>query len=139
MNSDLENKLARQPIRKLPPEWRAEILQAATAQLPSQQESRMAMAYRQLSSLLWPRPIAGTGLAAVWVAIFFLNAASRDEAPGVAALPAPAPSWIATSRNQQWLIGDWGMATDSTRIQPSEKPKPSPRSYWNRRKTFALV
>ena len=75
---DFEQFLTNQPLRATPTEWRGEILAAARAVL--------APWWR---TWLWPSPYAWGALAAVWVAIFVLNAAAQ---PGHRLTPANGPT-----------------------------------------------
>jgi hypothetical protein len=81
MNEDkqFEQRLCRQPMREVPPAWRAEILAAARAAQPVPQVVRaghrsvLSTINTQLLTLLWPHPKAWAGLAAVWVVIIALH------------------------------------------------------------------
>jgi hypothetical protein len=68
---DFESQLQRQIPKPLPPEWRAEILQAARQ--AAAQPPRSTAGW---SVWLWPCPQAWAGLAAVWMAILALNLAA---------------------------------------------------------------
>jgi hypothetical protein len=68
---DFESQLQRQTLKPLPPEWRAEILQAARQ--AAAQPPRSTAGW---SVWLWPCPQAWAGLAAVWMAILALNLAA---------------------------------------------------------------
>ena len=76
---DLERRLENQPVRRLPPEWRDEILTAARAACAPRRsvlDLRPAPWWR---TVLWPNPVAWAGVAAAWVAILILNQAGRWE------------------------------------------------------------
>ncbi|PYK58897.1 MAG: hypothetical protein DME21_14645, partial [Verrucomicrobia bacterium] len=73
---DFEKQLQRQPLRKIPAEWRGEILDAAR-RAHEPQPSQPASWWR---ALLWPCPQAWAGLAAVWVLILALNSVTREPA-----------------------------------------------------------
>lgn len=72
-----ENRLARQPLRRVPAAWRAEILSAAEAARPrvttrptAEREADWAVGWR----LLFARfPLAWASLAALWVALIGIN------------------------------------------------------------------
>ena len=81
--NDFEHQLSRQPLRQLPPEWRAGILSgAATIVAPSW----------TWQSWFWPSPIAWGALAAVWVGIFLFNGSGVADSAPMAAGGAPASS-----------------------------------------------
>src|SRR5580765_2848428 len=109
MKSDFEKELERRPLRKLPEEWRREILAVCQAsarglQPPSQisrdrgQEGRVW--WREL---FWPCPQAWAGLAVVWVIIIGLHLIAGSEAGSsaqFAATPASA-EWRAALDEQR--------------------------------------
>jgi len=102
MKSDnFESQLQRQTPKPLPPEWRAEILQAARQ--AAAQPSRPATGW---SAWLWPCPQAWAGLAAVWVAILTLNlAAGWKPFHGTAREPSDRAelNWLALQEQQRRL------------------------------------
>ena len=132
---DFEQRLQRQPVRQIPPAWRAEILMAARdAQTVrhasrSTQHSWLSTFNHQLSTVFWPHPKAWAGLAAVWVFIFAVNFSVRDSSLGIAAKSAPpSPEVIVELKKQQRmfaeLVGSYEtQATDRRKIFP-----PKPRS-----------
>jgi len=69
---DFEKKLERQPMRAVPPEWRAQILREA--RLAATPEPAPWLAWWR--ELLWPRPVAWGSLAAAWVVIAALYLAT---------------------------------------------------------------
>ena len=73
---DFEKRLQSQPLRRIPSEWRAEILKNAESSRPSILDPRTSF----LSALLWPNPKAWIGLAAVWVLSFAIQFESRNGA-----------------------------------------------------------
>src|ERR1039458_52541 len=82
---EFEQFLKKQPLREVPPAWRAEILPSA-----AQPE---AVQPTWWSVWLWPSPAAWTGLACVWIVILVLNVATRpSEAERQLAERSPAPS-----------------------------------------------
>jgi hypothetical protein len=113
---DFELRLQRQPLRPIPPAWRAEILAAArTAQAachPSSVTRHLKPSWpssilHSLSSLLWPHPKAWAGLAAVWILILAVNFSMRDSSPRLAEKSAPpSPEMIVELRQQQRLFAE---------------------------------
>lgn len=98
MNTDgFEQHLRRQPPRRLPAEWRDEILAAArTAQAEAERAAGArprSLALPRLAGWrewLWPSPAAWAGLAACWLAILWLNRAAAPDAAEMAAAGANA-------------------------------------------------
>jgi len=132
---EFEQKLRRQPLRPIPPEWRAEILASARdAQTtchpsPATRHHWLATFNQQLSTLLWPHPKAWAGLAAVWIFVLAVNFSLRDASPRVAENYAPpSPEVMAELKQQQRLFAEL-VGT----IQPPEADRqklfaPKPRS-----------
>jgi hypothetical protein len=121
MDSEFEQRLRRQPVKKVPGEWRAEILRTArTAEVNGREEeagreftlaatggSWLSTIRHQLSTLLWPHPKAWAGLAVMWVCIFMLNLSMRDKPPMLAAkTPAPSPEMVAQLKQQQRMLAE---------------------------------
>ena len=137
MNEEMEQferRLSRQPLRRIPAEWRAEILRegrlaavpeigdAGTASLPML-NWRMALA-----SFFWPHPKAWAGLAAVWILIFAVNFSVRDKSPVTAekAVP-PSPEVIVELKQQQRMLAE---LIGANQAREAELPRflPQPRS-----------
>jgi hypothetical protein len=132
---DFEKRLQRQPLRQLPSEWRQEILSAARqASSPyhasrithhaSSSPSLLSTINYQLSTLLWPHPVAWAGLAAVWVAILGINLTTRDASTAVAkhALPVSPQVFLAFQEQERLLTELLGPRETPV----AEKPKPGP-------------
>lgn len=134
--NEFEQKLQRQPMKTVPPEWRAEILAAARAaqavQPAATVESRsfVSTLNRQLAALLWPHPVAWAGLAAIWIFIATLNFSLRDQAPRLAdkAIP-PSPEVMAELKKQQRMFAE---LLDTTAMADADRQKffHKPRSEW---------
>jgi hypothetical protein len=110
---ELEQKLSRQPLKEIPPAWRAEILSAAREAQAAHHASRvtqhsfLSTLNSQLSTLFWPHPKAWAGLAAVWVCIAVLNFSTRDSSPGVAVKSASSsPEVIVELKKQQRMFAE---------------------------------
>jgi hypothetical protein len=69
---EFEQFLKKQPLRGVPPAWRAETLPMA-----AQPEAVQPSWWREW---LWPSPVAWVGLACIWVVILMLNVSSRPSA-----------------------------------------------------------
>jgi hypothetical protein len=118
-----EKRLQRLPQCQIPPEWRKEILTAASASAIPQQtklslRSSVWSAFNsRLSAFLWPHPKAWAGLAAIWVLIMGLNFATREprqiELTAQQALPSPQMRELL--RQQEQLLAEL--------IGPNEPPE----------------
>jgi hypothetical protein len=125
---DFEQKLRQQPLRTVPDGWRAEILAAAAAAAP-----RPVVREREPSGWAWLLlrfPVAWGAFAAIWIAIFAINAVIlRGDIPAMASTPAaPArkvmDSWKLHALALQEMTGEDAMTqtgADNTR-QPAALP-----------------
>jgi hypothetical protein len=131
---DFEKRLQSQPLRQIPSEWRKEILQGATPTQPSTPDPRPFF----LSALLWPNPKAWAGLAAVWIAIFALQAASRSSSRMIATAPAPQRSIFGDrlKDEQQTLVELMGTSQPVDADQPRDK---GPKPHSERRNPFLMI
>jgi hypothetical protein len=136
MNEEMEQfeqYLSRQPMRRIPSEWREEILAAAGRE--SWVESRRpkglwsSLVAPRLYSAFWPHPVAWAGLAAVWLFLLGVDFSARERAPAVAesgsALPAEV---IVEVRQQQRLLAELLGPRDVRDADRSKPSAPLPRS-----------
>ena len=136
-NKQFEQRLSRQPVKEVPPAWRAEILAAARAAQPAPQVARVAKhsflstINGQLSAVLWPHPKAWAGLAAVWVCIIGLNLSMQEKSPVVAEKSMPAsPEVIVELKKQQRLFAEL-VGSSNAETTDADRPRvfsPKPRS-----------
>lgn len=80
--NEFENQLAKQPLKCVPPNWRAQILTEARTQATRDLPAPRFEPLSWLRELLWPCPQAWGALAAVWIVI----AAVQLTTPGAARL-----------------------------------------------------
>ncbi len=106
---DFENKLRRQPMREIPPQWRRDILAAARLAAPA------APRWREF---LWPCPQAWASLAAVWALILALHLASTSETPQPMTLARA--QWREVQRQDEMLAR---LLAPPEPIEPAEPPK----------------
>jgi hypothetical protein len=146
MNEEMEQfeqRLRRQPVKKVPGEWRAEILRTARAAEVNRREEEVSREFKvaargsswlstisyQLSTLLWPHPKAWAGLAAVWICIFALNFSLREKPPTLAEkTPPPSPEMVAQLKQQHKMLAELIGAPE---IQVADRQRllaPKPRS-----------
>jgi hypothetical protein len=135
MNDEMENfeqRLQRQSLRKIPGEWRGEILwEGRRAAVPNNQWDADAASLPKLNwrtafiKIFWPNPQAWAGLAAVWIFIFVVNFSMRDKSPQVAEkVSPPSPEVVAELRQQRLLFAQLIGASDAREAEP---PKFFPR------------
>ena len=130
-----EKRLRQQALRKIPGEWRAEIL--STARVASSSPHVLGFTFHvflstlshQLSTVVWPYPKAWAGLAAAWVLILTMNVYSADPATKtVKAEVAPSPELLIALREQRRELAK---LIEPAATFDAEKPKsflPRPRS-----------
>jgi len=136
MNEELEpfeQRLSRQPLRRVPAEWRAEILAAVGRE--SRGDSRKSGRLRpsalvsRLSTFFWPHPAAWAGLAAVWFLILAVNLSDRGQSPAVVENSAPpSPRVVAELKQQQRMFVELIGAPDSKDADHSKTLPPRPRT-----------
>ena len=134
MNRDdqFEKRLRRQPLREIPSAWREEILSAAeraAASRPSSPAPRHASWWREL---FWPCPQAWAGLAAAWVLILALNAATREPVQvATAQSTPPAQEVLMALKERRRLLAE--LAGPPVQIEPQKPLAPGPRSELSHR------
>ena len=133
MNTDdFEKRLQRQPVRPVPREWRGEILDAARragGHQPSPLNSQPTSWWREL---LWPCPQAWAGLAAAWVLILALNAATREPVQvATARSTPPAREVLMALKERRRLLAE--LAGSPAQVEPQKPLAPKPRSELSHR------
>jgi hypothetical protein len=114
MNSDFENQLQRQPMREIPPHWRAKIL-AATQPQPAR--------WREWFQ---PFPRAWGALGAAWVVIFALHFTTPNQ-PRFAG-NSYAPQSFAILQKQAMMMAQLLGPTDADEKAAALPAEPKPRS-----------
>jgi hypothetical protein len=141
MNRDeqFENRLSRQPVKPVPPTWRAEILSAAERATDSVHASRITHHVPWWRELFWPCPQAWAALATAWLLIVGLNVVSRESLPPTVVSRAvpPSPQIRDLLKQQERLFAE---LVGPLEASPADRPKPdAPRPRSARREKFANV
>jgi hypothetical protein len=122
-----EQRMKQQSFRKIPGEWRGEILVAADVNRRKAVRAFTSAATTgsRLREIFWPHPKAWAALATIWIFIFALNFSIRDKSPVVAekVLP-PSPEVVAELRQQKLLFAQLIGSSD---VREAEPPKYFPR------------
>ena len=108
---NFEQRLSGQPLRRVPAEWREEILatagRAASGERRGQGRFEPSTLVSRLSTIFWPHPVAWAGLAAIWIFILGVDFSQRDGAPVFAESHSPPPVEIIVEvRQQQRLLAE---------------------------------
>src|SRR5438552_14253870 len=102
MNADdFDKRLQRQTLRPIPHEWRSEILDAARRADDPQPSTFNSQPTSWWRELLWPCPQAWAGLAAAWVLILALNAATREPVQVANSAGAPTAREVLMALKEQ--------------------------------------
>lgn len=132
---DVERRLSRQPWRRVPREWRGEILRAAQESAEPLPVSRpsfpslLSTLRAPLSAILWPSPGAWGVLAALWVVIIGINFSLRDRTEVTARKsPPPSPELIFALREQERLLTELMGRPAPLEAAPLKPALPGPRS-----------
>jgi hypothetical protein len=134
--NEFEQKISRQPLKKIPGEWRAEIVATATSRTSrvegrEQDEIWLSTFVARLSTIFWPHPKAWAGLAAVWIFIFALNFSMRDKTPMVAEkISPPSPEVIVELKKQQLLFAELMGPRETPDADRQKIFSPKPRSEY---------
>ena len=134
--NEFEQRLLALPVRKLPADWRAEILAAAGPARSTGPVDGSALLRARLAELFWPHPKAWAGLAAAWAIILLLNLSATDRAPVLAEKSAaPSPDVIEQLHHQQVMFAELIGATVAPDADRVKTGPPHPHTC---RDTFAL-
>jgi hypothetical protein len=131
-SEQFERRLSCQPVRKIPGEWREEILaacRAPSAESRAQEKFWLSILVARLSTIFWPHPKAWAALAAVWIFIFALNFSMRDKSPRVAEKSAPpSPELIVELKKQQRMFAELMGPRETPDADRQKIFSPKPRS-----------
>jgi hypothetical protein len=137
---DLERRLSDQPLKRIPPAWRNEILAAAQeASAPRTALHASRFTFHALwQRLVWPHPKAWAALATVWAVIFLLNYSSHEATPLAKSQPQAPPTLEARA-----LLAQQRLLLAELTEQPAreaERPKtPRARPHSQRHQEFSIV
>jgi hypothetical protein len=140
----LEQRLRRQPLRQIPADWRADILQAAraaqragqTAPSPSSGKTNwFSIITREFKATFWPTSKTWAGLAVVWIFIAVFRFSMHDTTSTLAIEnPAPpSPTMMAELKQQRLMFAE---LVDPAAPPESDRPKKSPLKPRSERAEF---
>lgn len=129
--NEFERKLQQQPMRRIPPQWRSDILRAAHADIPSEPRREAQPWFEELRQWFWPCPQAWAGLAALWVlsAVLQLSTPARpvlraDQPPSNP--PSDAGAFAESRKMLAQFLESPAPATPA--VERPKLPVPGPRS-----------
>jgi len=132
-----ERHLSRQPVRRVPAEWRAEILAAARDAQAAQARSRvthyslLSILKSRVSAVLWPHPAAWAGLAAAWILIAAVNFSDRDRSPGIAEdFTPPSPTMLAELKQERRMLAELMGTREPSDADRAKPATARPRTEW---------
>jgi hypothetical protein len=133
MNTDdFEKRLQRQSMRPVPREWRGEILDSARRAGAHQLSPINPQPTSWWRELLWPCPQAWAGLAAAWLLILALNAATREPVQvATAQSTPPAREVLMALKERRRLLAE--LAGPTVQAEPQKPLAPRPRSELSHR------
>ena len=144
MNDDFEKRLQRLALRKIPAEWRAEILDAARAATPAPRKSEITFRallssfLGQLSALLWPHPKAWAALAVVWLGILSMNFYAADPPRQLAKKDVlPSPEFLVACREQRRELARLIEPNVNSDADKPRSWRPGPRTEWRNERLAA--
>ena len=131
-SDDLEEKLQCQSLRKIPGNWRAEIVAAATgrkSEIESREQTGFSTSVARLATIFWPHPKAWAALAAIWIFIFALNFSMRDSAPRIVEKSAPpSPEMVMELKKERLLFAELMGSRETPDADRQKIFSPKPRS-----------
>jgi hypothetical protein len=131
-DDQFEKRLHRQAMREIPSTWREEILSVAEQAAASRHSSPVTRHSSWWRELFWPCPQAWAGLAAAWVLILALNAATREPVQvATAQSTPPAREVLMALKERRRLLAE--LAGSPEQVEPQKPAAPRPRSQLSQR------
>jgi hypothetical protein len=84
--NEFERRLAQQPLRQVPPDWRREVLAHAT------QTGRAPRVRAAILDWLWPSPLAWASLILIWLALAAVFTVTERNEPDITFASSAAPT-----------------------------------------------
>ncbi len=141
---DFEKKLQRQPPRRIPGEWREQILRAAQEQSPQVQRSqptRLLAVITIWRELIQPFRYAWSVMAALWLIFWMVNSRPELTSPSQPMRASSTASFerVRGLQEQRRILVELTGPIDSLAAKPSRLPHPKPRSERVLNLKFCLI
>ena len=120
--NEFEKQLANQPLKSIPTEWRAQILNEVKAHEAHQDRAPETRAVIWLKELFWPCPQAWGALAALWMVI----AVFKFITPGAALANAnqiAKSKLVSVPEQRRELAKLLGVNPDKSNRSPADRPR----------------
>jgi hypothetical protein len=129
-DDDFEQRLQRQPLEKIPPAWRTQILSAAHDAATSPRSLPVTFGMLLWRELIWPCRRIWVGLAPVWVALLVFNTTHSERGQNVTAKSTmPAGEMRLVLQDQQRILAEIiGLQWQTSPVEPPRRPNNQPRS-----------
>jgi hypothetical protein len=133
---DFEKRLRQQALRKIPGEWRAEILDTTKKQpcraVVQTSWSPLNLLFIPWRELIWPSRRVWSGIAAAWVVIVAVNHHDSRN-PGLAGhtFTPPSPAVLMAWREQELSLTDFAEPRETRGAGVPKKAAPAPHSEWH--------
>ena len=120
--NEFEKQLASQPLKSIPPEWRAQILNEAQARAPRDIPGAKSNRLWWLRELVWPCPQAWGALAAVWIVIAAFKFTTPNSSTANAGEIAKNQT-ISVSEQRRELANLLDAAPEKSSRPPANRPR----------------
>ena len=84
--NEFERRLAQQPLRQVPPNWRRDVLAHAA------QPGRVARVRAAILGWLWPSPLAWASLVLIWLALAAVFTVAERNEPDIGFASSVTPT-----------------------------------------------
>jgi hypothetical protein len=131
MNTDdFEKQLQQQPLRQIPGDWREVILRTAREQSSSAHPLLLRAALIAWHELIQPYRYAWSGMAALWLIFWVVNAdiQPEDTPRQIAKSTRPASERIRFLEEQRQVLVELTGPIDLSPAEPSRRADPKPHS-----------
>ena len=128
--NEFEKQLARQPMKSIPAEWRAEILKAAGASQKGGVTPSVPPIVSWLQELFWPCPQAWAALAGLWLVIAGIAFTMPDGQRNESAKEMAKAEIVSVAEQRRELAELLNTAADAPKQLPADRPRSDRTIHW---------